>query len=142
MSSKQPQYMIISLPTGISSTNDSEEAFSALRAGVSTDNGAVVPFHVPEFKVGTLDALVQQAEELSKLESTCEAVAGKVGESLKNILEGDEEKIAQQKMVNDSMLAGKLETYERWLIRSRTCGSLSELIQLEQGQVPGGSTNR
>jgi hypothetical protein len=35
--------------------------------------------------IGTLDALVQQAEELSKLEASCESVVAKVGDALKNI---------------------------------------------------------
>ena len=63
----------------------------------------VQPFKIPEFKIGTLDALVQQADELAKLESSCQGVVAKVGDSLKNLLEGDEDKIAQQKTVNDSM---------------------------------------
>lgn len=45
---------------------------------------------------------MQQADELAKLDPGCEAVVAKVGDSLKVILEGDEEKIAQQKNVNDS----------------------------------------
>ena len=131
-----PLYLLISLPTGISSTSDQEEAFGALRAGVSTDNGAVTPFHIPEFKIGTLEALVKHAEELDKLESTCSAVAGKVGDSLKSILDGDEEKVSQQKMVNDSK---RIPCCSRDRLTSltglRTCSALPEFLQLEQGQV-------
>ena len=100
--SKNAQYILVSLPTSISSSNDHEEAFGALQATVARDSETVLPFTIPEFKIGTLDALVQQADDLAKLESTCEAVANKVGDSLKTILEGDESKIAQQKTVNDS----------------------------------------
>jgi V-type H+-transporting ATPase subunit C len=81
--------------------NDKEEAFNAIRSNVG-DNGTVQPFKIPEFKIGTLDALVQQADDLAKLEGSCEAVVAKVGDSLRSLLEGDEEKIAQQKTVNDS----------------------------------------
>ena len=95
------KYILVSLPTSISPTNDKEEALSALRSNVS-DNGTVQPFKIPEFKIGTLDALVQQADDLAKLESSCEAVVAKVGDSLRSLLEGDEQKIAQQKTVNDS----------------------------------------
>lgn len=100
--SKNTQYILVSLPTSISSSNDHEEAFGALQATVARDSEAVLPFTIPEFKIGTLDALVQQADDLAKLESACETVANKVGDSLKTILEGDEGKIAQQKTVNDS----------------------------------------
>lgn len=95
------KYVLVSLPTSISPANDKEEAFKALGSTVS-DNGSVLPFKIPEFKIGTLDALVQQADDLAKLEGACEAVVAKVGDSLRNLLEGDEEKIAQQKTVNDS----------------------------------------
>ena len=100
--SKGLKYLLISLPTSISPSNDHDEALTALRSAVTTDYGSVFPFQIPEFKIGTLDALVQQADDLAKLGQGCEAVVSKVGDSLKNILEGDEEKISQQKTVNDS----------------------------------------
>lgn len=95
------KYMLVSLPTSISPTNDKEEALNAIRSNIS-DNGMVQPFKIPGFKIGTLDALVQQADDLAKLESSCGAVVAKVGDSLRSLLEGDEEKIAQQKTVQDS----------------------------------------
>ncbi len=100
--SKATRHLLVSLPNSISPSNDHDEALTALRSAVSTDYGTVYPFNIPEFKIGTLDALVQQADELAKLEGLCEAVVGKVGDSLRTILEGDENKIAQQKTVNDS----------------------------------------
>lgn len=99
----QTKYMLVSLPTSISPSGDHDEALTAIRSTVTTDNGTVTPFKLPPFKIGTLDALVQQADDLAKLDSACEGVVAKVGDSLKGILEGDEEKIAQQKTVNDSV---------------------------------------
>lgn len=96
------KYLLVSLPTSISPSSDQDEALTALRSTVTTDNGTVLPFKIPEFKIGTLDALVQQADDLAKLESSCEAVVAKIGDSLRSLLEGDEDKIAQQKTVNDS----------------------------------------
>ena len=104
--SKGLKYLLVSLPTSISPANDHDEALTALRSAVTTDYGTVFPFPIPELKIGTLDALVQQADELSKLETGCEGVVAKVGDSLKNILDGDEEKISQSKTVNDSQLSG------------------------------------
>jgi len=100
--SKNTKFMLVSLPTSISLSNDHDEALTALRATVGQDNGTTVPFLIPEFKVGTLDALVHQADELAKLGGICENITGKVGDSLKNLLQGDEEKIEEQKKVNDS----------------------------------------
>lgn len=98
------KYLLISLPTSISPSNDHDEALTALRAAVSTDFGTTWPFLVPQFKIGALDALIQQADELAKLNSDCEAVVNKVADSLGSILEGDQDKIAQQKTVNNSEL--------------------------------------
>jgi V-type H+-transporting ATPase subunit C len=95
------KYVLVSLPTSICPTNDKEEALGALKSTIS-DNGFIIPFKIPEFKIGTLDALVQQADDLAKLESACHGVVAKVGDSLRVLLEGDEEKISQQKTVNDS----------------------------------------
>ncbi|KAL6357709.1 hypothetical protein LRP88_07882 [Fusarium phalaenopsidis] len=96
------KYALLSLPLGVFDSSDREEAISSLRGTISSDNGSVLPFSIPDFKIGTLDALVQQADDLAKLEASCQAVVAKVGDSLKNVLEGDEDRIAQYKMVNDS----------------------------------------
>jgi len=48
---------------------------------------------------------VQQADELTKLSSDANVVVGKVGDSLGALLEGDAEKIKQQKVVGDSMFS-------------------------------------
>lgn len=101
-----PKYMLVSLPTSISPSNDQAEALAAIRATVTNDNGSVDQFKIPEFKIGTLDALVQQADDLAKLESACQGVVAKMGDALRLLLEGDEEKINQQKTVNDRESAG------------------------------------
>lgn len=95
-------YILLSLPLRTFDTGDNDEALQALGATVTPDNGTVLPFPIPAFKIGTLDALVQQADELTKLHAGCEGVVQRVADSLKNILDGDEDKIAQNKMVNDS----------------------------------------
>lgn len=100
--SKGTKYLLVSLPTSISSSNDRDEALTALRAAVTTDYGTTSPFPIPAFKIGTLDALVQQADDLAKLDTTCEGVVNQVADSLRSLLEGDEDKIAQQKTINDS----------------------------------------
>lgn len=92
-------YALVSLPLRAFDTDD---ALSALRGTITSDNGSVQPFTIPEFKIGTLDALVQQADDLTKLEAACQGVVSRVADSLKNLLDGDEEKVAQHKTVNDS----------------------------------------
>lgn len=96
------RYALLSLPLSVFESGDKDDAIRSLSSTISPDNGSVNPFPIPDFKIGTLDALVQHADDLAKLESACESVVSKVADSLKSILEGDEDKIAQQKMVNDS----------------------------------------
>ena len=153
--SKGLKYLLVSLPTSISPSNDHDEALTALRSAVTSDYGTVFPFQIPELKIGTLDALVQQADDLAKLGQGCEAVVGKVGDSLKNILESDEEKISQQKTVNDSkdcpaeakpvlqQLTGELEPAEQYLksfhwnkVKYRADKPLGDIVVTLQ-KVPG-----
>ena len=129
--SKGTKYLLVSLPTSISPANEPDEALTALRSAVTADYGTTFPFLIPELKVGTLDALVQQADELGKLQSACEGVVGKVGDTLRTILEGDEEKIAQQKTVNDSQSDVQNLDLTTDLIHYRARGAIPKVISLE-----------
>lgn len=95
-------YILLSLPLRTFDTGDKDEAVKSLGSTIGPDNGTATTFPIPAFKIGTLDALVHQADELAKLHTGCEGVVQRVADSLKTILEGDEDKIAQNKMVNDS----------------------------------------
>jgi V-type H+-transporting ATPase subunit C len=128
------RYSLVSLPLRLFDSGDKEGAVSALIATISADSGTVWQFNVPDFKIGTLDTLVQQAEELGKLSTVCEGVVAKIGESLRSILDGDDEKLEQQKMVNDSRLGTSraLGQYPMSLITDRrTHRAVSAHIQLE-----------
>lgn len=96
------KYLLVALPTNISLSNEPDEALTALRSAVTNDYGTTYPFAIPTFKIGSLDALVNQADDLAKLAADCEAVVGRIGDSLAGILEGDKDKIQQSKNVNDS----------------------------------------
>ena len=126
--SKAGRYLLVSLPTSIVPSHHRDDALDAVSTTVSPENGSVASFPIPEFKIGTLDALVQQADELAKLENSCQAVVGKIGDALKNILEGDEAQIERMKVVNDSMCLewdGNSHCVETDNVQSRwisTCG--------------------
>ncbi|EQB44613.1 V-type proton ATPase subunit C [Colletotrichum gloeosporioides] len=129
------KYVLVSLPLGIFDSSDKEDAIASLSATISPENGNVRPFNIPDFKIGTLDALVQQADDLAKLESTCEAVVAKVADSLKSILDGDEDKIAQQKMVNDKPTDQYVSSFSWNKVRYRADKSLSELVDTLQKEL-------
>ncbi|KXH51960.1 V-ATPase subunit C [Colletotrichum salicis] len=129
------RYALVSLPLGIFDSGDKDDAISALSATISAENGSVRPFNIPDFKIGTLDALVQQADDLAKLESTCEAVVAKVADSLKSILDGDEDKISQQKMVNDKPTDQYVNSFSWNKVRYRADKPLSELVDTLQKEL-------
>ncbi|KAL8993289.1 MAG: hypothetical protein Q9188_007370 [Gyalolechia gomerana] len=133
--SKNTKFLLVSLPASISPTNDHDEALTALRSAVTTDYGTVFPFPIPEFKIGTLDALVRQADDLAKLETACEGVVGKVGDSLKTILEGDEEKVSQSKTVNDKPAEQYLKSFHWNKVKYRADKPLGELINTLQKEI-------
>lgn len=105
MSKGPTRHLLVSLPNSITPSRDQGDALSSLKTTLQPTNhgDSTYPFAIPTFKIGTLDALVQQADELSKLSSDAEVVVGKVGDSLSALLEGDAEKVQQQKVVGDSM---------------------------------------
>ncbi|PNY25945.1 V-type proton ATPase subunit C, partial [Tolypocladium capitatum] len=122
------KYSLLSLPLGAFDSSTRGDAVSALSAAISPDNGTVTPFSIPDFKIGTLDALVQQADDLAKLEATCQAVVAKVGDSLRQVLDNDEERIASYKMVNDKPTDQYLRSFSWNKIRYRADKSLGELV--------------
>ncbi|KAI9757336.1 MAG: Vacuolar ATP synthase subunit C [Lichina confinis] len=130
------KYLLVSLPTSISPSNDREEAQDALRANVN-DHGRVSPFSIPELKMGTLDALVQQADDLAKLGPACDGVVSKIAEALSSILGGDQDKIAQQKAVNDKPLDQYLQNFSWNRMKYRADRSLPELARMLQDEITG-----
>lgn len=95
------KYIALSLPLEAFDSSDKDDALSSLKTIINS-SGSVLPYNIPNFKIGTLDALVQQADDLGKMESTCAGIVSKIADSLKSLLGGDENKIAQHKKVNES----------------------------------------
>lgn len=111
--SKTTKYFLLSLPTSITPSHHRDDVLDAISTTISPDNGSVSPFPIPEFKIGTLDALVQQADELAKLEAACQGVVVKVADALKNVLDGDETQMEKMKNVNDSVFPPLLWNMDR-----------------------------
>ncbi|KAJ5635871.1 uncharacterized protein N7484_009184 [Penicillium longicatenatum] len=128
--SKPGKYILLSLPTSIVPSHHKDDALDAVSKTVSPDNGSAASFPIPEFKIGTLDGLVQQADELAKLEGQCEGVVAKVGDALKNILDGDEAQIERMKVVNDKPVDQYLRSFQWNKVKYRADKPLAELIDL------------
>ncbi|KAH8645478.1 V-ATPase subunit C [Xylariales sp. PMI_506] len=122
------KYLLVSLPK-------EDETIDTLKATVGSDNGTVLPFAIPDFKIGTLDALVQQADDLNKLETACQGLVSKVADSLRTLLDDDESKISQQKMVNDKPTDQYLRTFSWNKVRYRADKPISELVDNLQKEL-------
>lgn len=117
------RYALISLPQSAFDSGDRDEAISSLSATITSDNGTVLPFSIPDFKIGTLDLLVQQADDLAKLDAACQSVVAKVADSLRTVLNNDEDRMASYKMVNDSQSSQICASiWMIWMVGLTTCG--------------------
>ncbi|KAH3952758.1 V-type proton ATPase subunit C [Parastagonospora nodorum] len=134
--SKGTKYLLVSLPTSITPSNHKDEALEALRGTVTSDGGNTYSFPIPEFKIGTLDALVQQADDLSKLNSACEGVVAKVGDSLRAIMD-DDDKAQQQKTINDKPVDQYLRSFQWNKVKYRADKPIAELIDSLQKELQG-----
>ncbi|ETI22112.1 hypothetical protein G647_06184 [Cladophialophora carrionii CBS 160.54] len=129
------KYLFVSVPSSITPSGHKDDALAALQKAANPSNGSVLPLAVPEFKIGTLDALLQQSDELAKLGGLCASVVSKVGDTLKNVLDGDEEKIAMHKTVNDKPLEQYLRSFSWNKVKYRADRPLAELIDLLQKEA-------
>ncbi|KAF2271415.1 vacuolar ATP synthase subunit C [Westerdykella ornata] len=135
--SKAPRYILVSLPTSITPSHHTEDALNALRSTIADDVGTTYPFTIPTFKIGTLDALVQQADDLAKLHTTCEGVVGKVGDSLRSLLDGDDDRVRQQKTINDKPVEQYLRNFQWNKVKYRADKPIADLIDSLQKEIAG-----
>ncbi|KKY28673.1 putative vacuolar atp synthase subunit c [Phaeomoniella chlamydospora] len=134
MSKEKPSYLFVTVPNSVVPSGHTSDALAAVQNAAAKE-GTALPITIPEFKIGTLDALVQQADELAKLQNTCESVVAKVGDALKNVLDGDQAKIESMKVVNDKPLEQYLRTFTWNKVKYRADKPLSELIDLLQKET-------
>ncbi|PTB39707.1 uncharacterized protein TrAFT101_007517 [Trichoderma asperellum] len=129
------KYALISLPQSAFDSGDRDEAISSLSATITSDNGTVLPFAIPDFKIGTLDLLVQQADDLAKLDTACQSVVAKVADSLRTVLNNDEDRMASYKMVNDKPTDHYLRNFSWNKMRYRADKPIADLISTLQKEL-------
>jgi hypothetical protein len=126
-------YALVSIPPSVEPPLDSL---------VASDTAAQLrPFAIPEFKIGTLDALVQQADDLAKLNSACEGLVQKVLDTLRTLHDGDQDKVQRDQIVNDSQLYSS-SFYSYLCVLTfmqsicRTYRPIPSKLRLEQSSLP------
>lgn len=103
-------YLIVSLP-GSAAPSNNEELQTYLEKDLAGGRCAVSRFQVPSFKVGTLDSLVQQSEELAKLDTTIGGFLSKIDDILASLYDGQEGLIAASKKVDGKSPINYIESF-------------------------------
>lgn len=75
-------YLLVSLPESVGTLNNTQ---SWIESNVASGAVEVSTISFPDFKIGTLDSLVQESEELSKIESQLHSCIGKIIEIYSSI---------------------------------------------------------
>lgn len=98
-----PRYLLVALPLSIAKSHDRPDALKVINSTLSaaTSEAQTYSFPIPDLKIGTLDALVQQADELTKLDSNIDGAVHKAADVLHSLAPGQE---SQNKVVNESEL--------------------------------------
>lgn len=127
--------LLVALPASITRDQSVGSAFEHLRDVVTPDASTTIhQFPIPEFKIGTLDALVQQADDLSKLDSTVENAVHKAADVISTLVPGEE---ARYKLVNNRPSPPQTATHAPPPPNPahRTCRILPYLLPLEQVKI-------
>jgi len=126
------RYLLVALPTSISRSHDASEALAKIRGVIPSDADSVSSFPIPEFKIGTLDALVMQADELAKLDANVEGAVNKVVDVLRHIVPGQEN---GHKLVGEKPVEKYLENFQWNKVKYRADKSIGETVAALQREV-------
>ncbi|NXT95589.1 VATC2 ATPase, partial [Anhinga rufa] len=69
-------------------------------------------FHIPDLKVGTLDALVGLSDELGKLDSFAESIIRKIAQYIGEVMEDSKDKVQENLLANGVDLISYLTRFE------------------------------
>ncbi|CAN6641150.1 V-type proton ATPase subunit C [Trichomonascus vanleenenianus] len=127
-----PSVLLVSLPySAAPSGGDPQtqlEKWYTENLGVS--HGDISTFEIPNFKIGTLDNLVQQSEELAKLDNQFHGMVSKAAEIILSIYDGNKSHTAAAKRVKDKSALEYLETFTWNTGKYRVDRPIPELVDL------------
>ncbi|KAK6344460.1 hypothetical protein TWF696_008097 [Orbilia brochopaga] len=128
-------YLLLSLPTSIVKSGDKDDAFAAINSHKSSSETTLLPFNVPDFKIGTLDTLVIQADELAKLDTAAEAAVIKAGDILKSIFDGNETRVSENKQVNEKSFQSYLQSFAWNKVKYRADRPIPDIVNVLKTEI-------
>ncbi|VVT46772.1 uncharacterized protein SAPINGB_P001379 [Magnusiomyces paraingens] len=87
-------------------------------------------FAIPSFKIGTLDSLVQQSEDLAKLDAQYQGVVSKIADIISTLYDGNPASIASAKKIKDQPPQDYVKTFTWNTNKFRTDKSIPDLVDL------------
>jgi len=120
-----PSVWMISAPNKPTSQDTVNDLKDVISKGHNA-TGEVIPFSIPEFKVGTLDSLIVLSDELQKTDALIEAIVVKIADSLKGLID-DANTWTESLIVADKSIHNYLETFSWNTMKYRSDKTLKEL---------------
>ncbi|KAI9258026.1 CRE-VHA-11 protein [Phascolomyces articulosus] len=125
------KYTLVSVPALGQSQNTLLNIKSKLASYAETH-----PFNIPEFKIGTLDALVLLSDELTKYDTAFEQAVNKIADVLSNLVRGQPDALVQDfLLVNDKTVDQYINTFQWNSMKYRTDKSLQETTAMLTQEV-------
>lgn len=125
-------FYLISLPSSAApSGGDPESQLEKWYSeSLSIAPSEISSFDIPSFKIGTLDNLVQQSEELGKLDVQFQGILSKISDIISTLYDGNIGQIAAAKKVNDKSPIDYVKSFSWSSNKFRTDKSIPELVDL------------
>jgi V-type H+-transporting ATPase subunit C len=130
------EYWLISIP----GDKTPLQAWEQLNAATSKNQQLSTnwKFPIPDLKVGTLDQLVGLSDDLGKLDSFVEGITRKIAAYLREVLENQRDKVAENLLANNLDLVSYITKYQWDMARyplKQSLRVLSEIIGKQVGQI-------
>ncbi|KAI8377872.1 uncharacterized protein BYT42DRAFT_572008 [Radiomyces spectabilis] len=124
------KYTFVSVP----GLGNKENTFLNIKSKLA-DYAETYEFNIPEFKIGTLDALVVLSDELVKFDTSFEQSTNKLADLLRTLAKNQGTHIQDLLLVNDKTIDQFIRTFQWNSMKYRTDKSLQETTQLLNQEV-------
>lgn len=108
------------------------ELSSALISSSSSGSSSQPSFgqlNLPPLKTGTLDSLISLSDDLPKFDSTFTSIVAKIHETLRSLLNDDENALAQHCLVNERSIDDYMMDWAWSTSKYRTDRSIKDVVE-------------
>ncbi|TID14811.1 hypothetical protein CANINC_004482 [Pichia inconspicua] len=119
-------YLLVSLPASVGAIDETQ---SWIETNVAAGSVEVTNLKFPDFKIGTLDSLVQQSEELSKLDSQLHSSVSKVIDIYASLTNTPLNSVSSKLKIENTNIDNYLQHFQWNKSRFRIDRSIDDLIK-------------